>query len=198
MKFAIIGSGNVGKALAKSLTAAGHSVTTTTRGSEAQAVAAAEAVVIAVPYGAVDDVVARIAAVVKGKLVIDATNPLKPNLAGLATAGGPSAGELLAAKLPGARVAKAFNTLFASIQGDPGVHGVEVDALYATDDEKARGELASVIRSLGFRPVYVGPLARANEMEAMAFLNIFLQAHHGGDWKSTFTLVDAPAKAIQG
>jgi hypothetical protein len=35
-------------------------------------------------------------------------------------------------------------------------------------------------------------------MEAMAFLNIFLQARHGGDWKSTFKLVGAPEKATQG
>jgi 8-hydroxy-5-deazaflavin:NADPH oxidoreductase len=198
MKIAIIGSGNVGGALAKSLAAAGHSVTSTTRGNEAAAVAAADAVVLAVPFGSLDDVTARIAAAAKGKLVIDTMNPLKPNLGGLATAGGPSAGELVARKLPGARVAKAFNTLFASIQGNPGVHGIEIDALYATDDEKAKGEVAAIIRSMGFRPVFVGPLARANEMEAMAFLNIFLQAHHGGDWKSTFTLVNAPAKALEG
>jgi predicted dinucleotide-binding enzyme len=198
MKIAIIGSGNVGGALAKSLAAAGHSVTTTTRGNEAEAVAAADAVVLAVPFGALDDVTAKIAAAAKGKLVIDTLNPLKADFSGLATAGGPSAGQLVAQKLPGARVVKAFNTLFAGIQANPAVHGVVVDALYATDDEKARSEVASIIRSMGFRPVFVGPLARSAEMEAMAFLNIFLQAHHGGDWKSTFTLVNAPAKAVEG
>jgi 8-hydroxy-5-deazaflavin:NADPH oxidoreductase len=198
VKIAIIGSGNVGQALETSLAAAGHSARTTTRGKEAEAVAAAEAVILAVPFSSLDDVTAKIAAVATGKLVIDATNPLKPNLGGLATAGGPSGAELVAARLPGARVAKAFNTLFASILGNPGVHGVEVDALFATDDEKAKGEVASVIRSMGFRPIFVGPLARANEMEALAFLNIFLQAHHGGNWKSTFNLVDAPEKSTQG
>ena len=197
MKIAIIGKGNVGGALAKSLTAAGHSVTTTTRGTEAETVAASDAVVLAVPFGSLDDVTARIAAAATGKLVIDTLNPLKADFSGLSTTGGPSAGELVAQKLPGARVVKAFNTLFASIQGNPGIHGVEIDVLYATDDEKAKTETASLIRSMGFRPVYAGPLARSAELEALAYLNIFLQAHHGGDWQAAWTLINAPAKAVE-
>jgi 8-hydroxy-5-deazaflavin:NADPH oxidoreductase len=195
MKIAIIGSGNVGSALSASFTAAGHEVTSTSRGEEATAVASADAVVLAVPWSAFDDVAARIAPVAAGKLVIDAMNPLKPDYSGLATEAGPSGAELVAAALPGARVAKAFNTMFASVQADPTTHGVTLDALYATDDDGAKAEIAALVRSMGFRPVYVGPLARARELEAIAWLNISLQMQAGGDWRTAITLVGAPEAA---
>jgi predicted dinucleotide-binding enzyme len=195
MKIAIIGSGNVGTALASSLTAAGNEVTKTTRGQEAAAVAAADAVVLAVPWTSFDDVAARIAPAVAGKLVIDTMNPLNADYSGLDTEGGPSGAEHVAELLPGARVVKAFNTLFASVQADPTTHGVTVDALYATDDEQAKAETADLLRETGFRPVYVGPLARAAQLEAIAFLNISLQLQTGGDWRTAISLVGAPAAA---
>ena len=136
MKIAIIGTGNVGRALGTSFAGAGHQVVLAARdaaktaevaraigaraaGSAAEAAGAADVVVIAVPFGAVASVASEIAPVVAGKLVIDATNPLKPDYSGLATGDGPSGAELLAAALPGARVVKAFNTVFASNQGNP-------------------------------------------------------------------------------
>jgi predicted dinucleotide-binding enzyme len=98
--------------------------------------------------------------------------------------------------LHGARVAKAFNTLFGSVQADPQMHGTTVDALYATDDEVAGSTVAELATSLGFRPVRVGPLASAQELEAMAWLNIRLQMVSGGDWRSSFVLVGAPIASI--
>ncbi len=198
MNIVIVGSGNVGSALATSLGRAGHVVENPVRGREADAVASADLVILAVPWSAHEDVTARIAPGVKGKLVIDAMNPLKPDGSGLATANGPSGAEIVADALPGAVVVKAFNTLFASIQGDPDAHGLTLDAFYATDDEDARGEVGILLRTMGFRPVYVGPLARARELEALAFLNISLQKQHGGDWRTAITLVGAPARATDG
>ncbi|TAL10391.1 MAG: prephenate dehydrogenase/arogenate dehydrogenase family protein, partial [Chloroflexota bacterium] len=136
MNIAIIGTGNVGTALGASLVRAGHAVTLTGQDaakagtaagqigakagtSLAGAVEAAEVVVLAVPYAAVESVAADIASVVAGKVVIDATNPLKADYSGLATEGGPSGAERIAGLLPTAHVVKAFNTLFASIQGNP-------------------------------------------------------------------------------
>lgn len=213
MKIAIIGAGNVGKALGSSFSRAGHEVVFAARGSEhprqaagavgatavatpADAARGADLVVLAVPYAsAARDVASQIAPNVTGKIVIDATNPLTPDYSALATAGGPSGAENFATWLPGARVVKAFNTLFASVQADPGTHGVMVDALYATDDGEAKTTIADVLRSLGFRPVYVGPLARARELEAIAFLNIQLQMQAQGDWRTAVTLVGAPPAA---
>jgi predicted dinucleotide-binding enzyme len=163
--------------------------------SPAEAAAAADAVVIAVPYGAVEDVAREVATAVVGKVVIDATNPLRPDYSGLAT-GEASGAEELAALLPGARVAKAFNTVFAGVEAEPTALGTTVDALFATDDETARATVAELASSVGFRPIHVGPLAAARELEAMAWLNIRLQMLTNGGWTTSFVLVEAPEAAI--
>ena len=213
MNIAIIGTGNVGKALGVSLVGAGHTVAfaaqdagktasvaaevgATTAASPVEAVRAADVVILAVPYQAAEGVVAEIAAAATGKVVIDATNPLKADYSGLATAGGPSGAEILAASLPGAHVVKAFNTIFAGVQGNPAAHGTTLDALLATDDDGARATVSALATSIGFRPVYVGPLAAARELEAMAWLNIRLQMLTGGTWQSSYVLVGAPAAAV--
>lgn len=213
MNIAIIGTGNVGTALGASLVRAGHSVSLTgqdagkasaaaaqigarTGSSLAGAVEAADVVVLAVPYASVEAVAAEIAPVIADRIVVDATNPLKADFSGLATQGGPSGAERIAALLPGARVVKAFNTLFASIQGNPDVHGQMVDALYAGDDADAKAVVASLIRAIGLRPVDAGSISGARELEALAWLNISLQLRTGGSWRSTFVLVGAPDKAI--
>jgi predicted dinucleotide-binding enzyme len=73
-----------------------------------------------------------------------------------------------------------------------------VDAFFATDDEQARATVAELISSLGFRPVYGGGLARAHELEALAWLNMQIQMANDGDWRSTYTLVAAPEGATRG
>jgi 8-hydroxy-5-deazaflavin:NADPH oxidoreductase len=213
MKIAIIGSGNVGKALGSSLVRSGNEVVfaatshdkakaaAEAEGGKAatsarEAAAGAEVIVLAVPYVAAGKKVAdEIAAVVKGKVVIDVTNPIGPG-GTLVTADGPSGAENFAAWMPGASIVKAFNTLFNGIQRDPKAHGVELDALYATDDAKAGATVARLARGMGFRPIAVGPLARARELEGMAFLNIKLQIASGGSWKSVYALLGAPDAAV--
>lgn len=213
MNIAIIGSGNVGSALGSSLVSAGHRVTVTARDavkattvaarigasvvpSALAAVEAADIIVLAIPYGAVESVTKEIASVAAGKIVIDTTNPLKADYSGLATEGGPSGAERVAAQLPGARVVKAFNTLFASIQADTAVHGQTVDGLIAADDAGAKATVAELMKAIGLRPVDAGPLASARELESLAWLNIALQLRTGGSWNSSFVLVGAPDKAI--
>ncbi len=214
MKIAVIGTGNVGKALGSTFTRAGHEVTFAARDAAktralvtelgAQAAESARAaaqdadlIVLAVPYTAEDAIAADLEPVAAGKVVVDVSNPLTPGYSAVATAGGPSAAEQLADKLPGARVVKAFNTLFATNQSDPGGHGTPVDALFATDDARARATLVELSESVGMRPVYVGPLARARELEALGFLNIGLQLIHGGDWRTAIVLLGPPAAATQ-
>ena len=55
--------------------------------------------------------------------------------------------------------------------------------------------MADLLHAMGFRPVYVGPLARAAQLEAIAFLNISLQLQTGGDWRTAIALVGAPEAA---
>ncbi len=213
MKVAIIGTGNVGKALGSSLSNAGHDViyaahdeskTRTIAGdlgaravsNAREAVAAAAIVVLAVPFDAAEPVARDIADAARGKVVIDVTNPLRPDYTGLATEGGPSGAERIAALIDHAAIVKAFNTLFAGVQADPGTLGTTVDALFATDDDDAAATVADLARSMGFRPVRVGPLAAARELEAMAWLNIRLQMLNDGAWQTSFVLVSPPGKAV--
>ncbi len=91
----------------------------------------ADVVVLAVPSTAIADIADELAPVAAGKVIIDPTNPLTPDYSGLTTAGGPSGAERLAGLLPGAHVVKAFNTLFATVQANPGTHGTTVDTLFA-------------------------------------------------------------------
>jgi len=212
-KIAIIGTGNVGSALGSALTAAGHQVAFAARdeakvaaaaqaagasaaASPAEAVVGADVVILAVPYTAIEAVAAEIAGAIAGKVVIDSTNPLKPDYSGLSTVGGPSGAERIAALLPGASVVKAFNTVFASNQGNAGAHGQVLDALYATDSDAAAAVTAALASSIGFRPVMVGPLAASAELEAMAWLNIRLQLIDNGAWNTAYVLVAPPAAAI--
>lgn len=212
MKIAVIGTGNVGSALGGALAKAGHEVTFAARDQQkaaevassngasvsgvVDAVQNAEVVVLAVPYGAIDEVASTIKPVAEGKVVVDVTNPLTPDYSGLANAGQPSAAEQAAQALEGAKVVKAFNTNFATVQADPRLHGTTLDVLFAADDDAAAETVARLASSIGFRPVRVGPLAAARELEALAWLNIRLQMLASGDWKSAFVLVDAPAQAV--
>lgn len=212
-KIAVIGTGNVGGALGAALARAGHQVVFAGRDAAkaatiaqaagaqaapdaAAAVAGSDVVVLAVPFTAVATVVAEIAGVAGGKVVIDTTNPLKPDYSGLSTVGGPSGAEQVAASLPGASVVKAFNTMFAGNQGNPGALGQVLDALYATDSEAAAATFAALASDLGFRPVKVGPLAAATELEAMAWLNIRLQMLANGAWNTAYVLVAPPTAAV--
>ena len=207
MKVAMIGSGNIGQALGGALVNAGHDVTLAARdageaetvaetigaataATAAEALTGADVVVLAVPYTALEAVAAEIKDGVAGKVVIDVSNPMAQAPADS------SAAEQLAGWLPGAKVVKAFNTTFAGLIAKPTAHGQTLDALYATSDPDAGRTVATLIRSIGFRPVFAGPLSAARQMEAMAGLNIQLQIATKGDWRSSFVLVGAPDAAI--
>jgi NADPH-dependent F420 reductase len=213
MKIAIIGTGNVGKALGSSFTRAGHDVTYAAQdagktrkvaaelgahaaASASDAAAGADVVVLAVPYGAAAGVAREISGETAGKVVVDVTNPLKADYSGLSTEGGPSGAERIADVAGEANVVKAFNTLFASVQANPRLNGQAADALIAGDDEAAKATVAELVSSIGLRPIDAGSLAAAHELEALAWLNIALQIRTGGNWSSSFVLLGAPEKAI--
>lgn len=202
MKVAIIGSGSVGTALATSIIRAGHEVTiaakhpqraraaaeasgATSADSNLAAVEGADVVILAVPYaGAAEDVATEIAGAVAGKTVIDTTNPMRPDFSGLATDGS-SAAEEFQKLLPDAKLVKAFNTIFASNQANP---TRAVDGYVAADDEKAKQTVISLVESMGFTPLDVGPLSSARFLEGMAFINIGLNAANGWSWTSAWKL----------
>jgi 8-hydroxy-5-deazaflavin:NADPH oxidoreductase len=205
MQIAIIGSGNVGKALAGSFTRAGHDVTlsatspehaqaaaTQTGGraaaSNQQAVGSAQVVVLAVPYPAVDGVLAEVGEALAGKVLVDVTNRVDPADPG-SVLDGSSAAEQVQARVPAARVVKAFNTALAARQADPVIEGIALDAFIAGDDDQAKQAVGELAGSIEFRPIDAGPLVMARALEAMALLNITLQIRNNWPWQAGFKLV---------
>lgn len=205
MDIAIIGSGNVGAAIAKAAVGAGHSVILSAadpahaRAAAAEAGAAAAAsnveavsgsdiVVLAVPGSVVGTVVDELAGVLAGAVVVDSTNPLNATYSDLDIEG-VSGAEDLQRRLPGIPVVKAFNTVFASRHAQPIEGGSPLDAYLAGDDEAAKARVAQFAASLGYHPVDVGGLRLARALEEMALLNITLNARNGWVWQSGWRLV---------
>jgi NADPH-dependent F420 reductase len=211
MDIAIIGAGTLGKALATSFKRAGHNVTVASRDpndagtlaaatgstaapSNAAAAAFADVIVLAVPFSSIPEIAAEIATAVGGKPVVDATNRMSFGANGPEIDTTSSNAEELAALLPDASVIKAFNTVLASHQSDPTAEGVQLDGYVAGDDESTKATVLQLVDSIGLTPVDVGPLARARQLEGLAFLNITLNVANEGSWQSGWKLVGAPAK----
>ncbi|MEV0069947.1 MULTISPECIES: NADPH-dependent F420 reductase [unclassified Amycolatopsis] len=205
MRIAIIGAGNVGSALSKAAVDAGHAVTLTAtspekaakvaaetgaRGaaSNLDAVADADVVVLAVPGNAVGAVAQEIAPAVRGKVVVDATNPLNATFTDLDIEE-TAAVQTLQRLVADAAVVKAFNTIFAGRLGTPTESGHRLDAFYAGDDTDAKKVVAELLTSLGFRPIDAGGLRMARALEEMAFLNIALNAGNNWPWQSGWALL---------
>ena len=207
MKIAIIGSGNVGKALATSGVRAGHEVTLSAKNAEhaaeaakatgAKAVSSLEAVnkadivVIAVPYDSLGEVFREFGTSLDGKVVIDATNHVNTQDPG-EVLGGISNAEEIAKRHPRVRVVKAFNYAFATRMAAPTVDGVKLDGFVAGDDQGAKDQALEFVRSIGFRPIDAGPLVMARVLEGMALLNITLQIKHGWPWQNGWKLAGPP------
>jgi NADPH-dependent F420 reductase len=208
MKVAIIGSGNVGKALAAAATKAGHEVTIASRdpmkaqeaatatntqaaGSLTEAVQDAELVVLAVPADKVDDVVMSLSNDLDGKVVIDVSNRLDMQDPAR-NIDGTSMAERIQQRLPRAHVMKAFNYAFASRQGDPNVDGTKLDGFVAGGDGPAKQKTLDFVESVGFRPIDAGPLSMARALEAMGALIVHLQVRHRWPWQNGWKLAGPP------
>ena len=172
MRIAVIGNGNVGSGLPRILGEAGHEVTTIGRNDDlSTAVAKAEVVVVATPYGAIADLAGK--ADFSGKTVIDVSNPVTEDFSGLQVGHKTSAAEEIASRLSGATVVKAFNTVFAQNYGTGlKVNGQPIQTLVAGDDEAARETVKALAAEIGLEPVDAGPLANARYLEPIGFLNI--------------------------
>lgn len=209
MHIAIIGAGNVGTALAGAFVRAGHTVAITSRDPEDAARAAsasgarispdnrsvladADVIIPAVYAAGFPEIAVEIADAATGIPVIDVSNRLAFGASGPEIDTSSSNAEELARLLPGSPVIKAFNTLFAARQADPMLDGIRLDGFVAGDDETAKAKVLELVRSIGLTPVDVGPLARARQLEAVAFLNMALNITNNGAWQSGWKLIGAP------
>ncbi|NMH64346.1 NADPH-dependent F420 reductase [Shewanella salipaludis] len=193
MNIAIIGSGNIGSGLARTFGATSHGIVVASRDIEgarslaekldkdgirvqvsdiATAVKNAEIIMLAIPYGAVNELASAVD--FSDKVVIDVTNPLKEDFSGITVGFDSSAAEEIQKLMPNAKVVKAFNTVFAQVY-DQGLdfNGRAVPAFVAADDEGAKATVMAVAKEAGFDAVDAGGLINARYIEPLAYLNIY-------------------------
>lgn len=182
MQITIIGAGNVGRALGAGWRKSGHDVSYALRsanGKNAAAVTAegfrtvplnqavsAPVVVLAVPWSAVKEALS-VAGSLRGKILVDATNPLTPNLE-LALGSSDSAGETVARLAPGARVVKAFNTTGAENLAKAHEFASRPMMSVASDDADAKTTVMRLAEELGFEAIDAGALKAARLLEPLA------------------------------
>jgi len=168
-----MGDGNVGSALARGLQRAGHEVRSVgkDKGAMREVATWGEVVLLAVPFGAIDDVVREVGDALAGKTVVDVTNALDASM-NLAVGFTTSGAEELQKKLPEARVVKAFNTVFAQHMDSGRLGDKPLTAFVAADDAGAKQTVLELARGIGFDAVDAGPLKNARLLEPLAFFNI--------------------------
>lgn len=185
MKIAVLGKGNVGSALGEAWRRAGHDVEYGGRENLAQAAAAAEVVVVALPWPATKSALRSLD--LKGKVVIDCTNPMRADLSGLETSD-ISGAEQVAGWAAGARVVKAFNSTGSNNMENPVYAGAKIPMFYCGDDDAAKKTAAQLVSDVGFTPQDAGPLANARLLEAQAMLWVWM-AFHGMGREFAFQIV---------
>jgi predicted dinucleotide-binding enzyme len=206
MNVTIIGTGNMARGIATRALAGGHGVTLLghTPG-KAQALAGelegdvragdvgdpvdGDVVILAVWYHALDSVASRYGGQLDGKAVVDICNPVDPQTyAPIGVAAG-SAAQELASKLPGAKVVKAFNTVFAGTLIEGAVAGQPLDVFIASDHDDAKGAVTTLVQDGGMRAVDAGPLALARQLEGAGYLHMAVQPGLGTGYASALKVL---------
>ncbi|MGW9111749.1 NADPH-dependent F420 reductase [Microbacterium sp. NPDC055683] len=183
----IFGTGSMANAIGGVLADGGSSVEYI--GKDAAVAVAGDIVILAVPYAAVDAIVASYGPQLEGKVVVDITNPLDfETFDSLVVPVGSSAAAEIQAKLPGARVLKAFNTTFAATLAAKTVGGLPTTVLVAGDDAAAKEQLAAAVTAGGVSAVDAGALSRAHELEAFGFLQLTLAVGEAISWTGGFAV----------
>lgn len=189
-RVSIIGTGNMGQAIAGIVSKSGNQLELIGENDTDQPVTG-DVVVLAVPYGAVTDILATRGEQLTGKVVVDITNPLDfETFDSLVVPADASAAAEIAAALPQSRVVKAFNTTFAATLASGTVGGQQpTTVLIAGDDADAKSLLAGIVTAGGLRAIDAGSLRRARELEALGFLQLTLAAGEQVAWTGGFAVV---------
>lgn len=182
----IIGTGNMGTAIAAIAAKGGYDVQHLGHDDAATTVTA-DLVVLAVPHAALSDVVAERGPSLAGKVVVDLTNPVDfATMDDLVVGADTSAAAHLAAALPESAVVKAFNTNFAGTLAAGTVGPLTTTVLIAGDDADAKSAVAALVTSGGLQAIDAGSLKRARELEAIGFLQITLAVREQVAWTGGF------------
>ena len=212
MKVGILGSGDVGKALGKGFVKHGHEAKIGSRepskldawvkengakasaGSFADAAKFGDVIVLATLGNAVESVIGLAGKdSFDGKVVIDATNPLKfepGQMPQLSISGNDSLGEQVQRWLPKAKVVKCFNTVGNAYMVDPKFEGGPPDMFIGGDDDGAKKKVSEILKELGWGVVDLGGITASRYLEPMCIVWV----HHGlrsGKWNHAFKFLHA-------
>lgn len=203
MRIAIIGTGNVGTAIARGLAGKGHDLLLGTRDpaapdttalatevgatatTQAQAAAAADILLLALPWAAAETAIAALGPL-DGKIVIDCMNPLGRTDAGLGLLIGhtTSGGETVQTWLPKARVVKSLNQVGAEVMANTARLSYRPVMFMAGNDDTAKSAVATLLADLGFEPLDAGDITKARLLEpfGMLWINQAILRGKGRDW----------------
>ncbi len=216
MKIGMIGTGRIGFSLGPLLVKNGHEVQFGSRnpelvrasvakfgpgaslGTVQEAAQFGDVLFTAVPWHAVPETL-KDAGPLKGKVVIDCTNPLTSDM-GLAVGCTTSAAEETAKLFPEAIVVKGFNTIFAAhyLSGNLGSGEQRLDMFFCCDDVAAKKKVGGIIESLGLIPVDAGPLSAARYIEPLGVFMVRLAFVQGMGVQIGWKLVNYPSSAVPG
>lgn len=197
MKVAVIGAGKMGGGFAKAL-ASKHEVIIGSRDPErgsslakelgaeagksyAEAAAHAELVFLTVPWPSVEETLAELGDLT-GTVVVDVTNPYVGGRLQLHV--NSSDAEEIQKRVPGARVVKGWNTVFAPVvNNSPDFSGQAASVFLAGDDAKAKEVVAALAREMGYDPIDCGALVAARDLERLlAIMGTIGQGFEWGSW----------------
>jgi predicted dinucleotide-binding enzyme len=187
MNLGIIGAGSLGSALGERLGHAGHAIMfggaasaqdaavrqEAAVGSNADAVAFGDVVVLAVPFAAVDAALAD-AGPLSGRVLWSCVNAVRSDLTGLAVGFDNSAAEEVARRAPGALVVSALPPFAHAIASPPLAYDCDLapTVFLCGDEERAKGVVGNLVRDLGAHPVDAGPLQAARLVEPAMMLTV--------------------------
>ena len=202
MKISILGAGNVGGTLGKGWAKKGHEVffgvrhpsnektrnlieeigSNASAGTNDEAIAFANIIVLALPWQAVSEVLTT--SDVSSKIIIDATNPLKPDFSDLEIGFDISGAEKVAGWAKGAKVFKSFNQTGWENMANPVYEGKATAMLVCGDDEEAKKIVLQLVEDIGFEAIDAGKLevARLIEPFGMTWIHLAFKQGLGRDW----------------
>lgn len=192
----IIGSGKVGRTLARRLAALGYQVVVGSRQPAEKgrhgdlqhrnisvteipvALESAPICFLAIPWKNCVSFAEQFSPW-NNKIVVDCSNPLNSTFDGLEVGHRTSAAEEIAKVAVGARVVKALNTASVEVMGDPTFGESPATMFFCGDDDQAKEIVASLLTALGFAPIDCGQLSQARNLEPLAMLYIHLAVRRG-------------------
>jgi len=182
LRVAVLGAGHIGGTLGQKWAAAGHKVafgvtnpdgeraralraelgSTVIIGLTADALASSDVVVMALPGNAMDEAIAKYAAQLDGKVIIDTANKM---------GGGPmNSFATFQAYTPHAHICRAFNSLGWENFADPMFDGIQADLFYCSPEGDAREVVEQLITDVGLRPIRLGDVNQVGLVDSVSSL----------------------------